>query len=246
MKRKITTNHVLWAVYLALLAVLLPHTAWAFGRFEAPGLSGELIAWMGAFAFEAAIATLTHKLAKHIEVTPKRLQPLAKFTYRYANAYSLGLVVALAVSVLANLAHAVEFGGDLAIFARYGIPFGVYAVAFGAILPCVSLLFARVLSNVADAEADSDPALDVAKSEIKQLRSDLRQAEYDRTAAEGRAMDAETRFAAAGDLFARLFSEEKRLRILAARQTWPELPAAAIAIIAAASASYVSEVLNER
>ncbi len=30
---------LLWAIYLALLAVLLPHTAWAFGRFESSAVS---------------------------------------------------------------------------------------------------------------------------------------------------------------------------------------------------------------
>ena len=67
---------LLWAIYLALLAVLLPHTAWAFGHFESPvagwlGLQwGVLSAWAAAFAFEAAIAALTHKLAERIETTP--------------------------------------------------------------------------------------------------------------------------------------------------------------------------------
>jgi uncharacterized membrane protein len=243
-KLHFSVNQLIWLVYLALLAVLLPHTAWAFSRFESPNAFGTLVAWMGAFAFEASIATLTHKLAKHIENTPKRLASLPKFAYRYLNAYSLGLVISLGVSVLANLAHAVEFGGELAIFTSYSVPFGLYAVAFGAVLPLVSLLFARVLSNVADAEAETDPALEQAHIEIKRLRLELKQTEQAKTLAEGRAQDAETRFAAAGDLFTRLFGEEKRLRIMAARQAWPELPASAIAIIAGSSPSYVSEVLN--
>jgi hypothetical protein len=240
----IIVNGLLWLVYIALLAVLLPHTAWAFGRFEAPGVFGEITAWAAAFAFEAAIAALTHKLAMHIETTPKKRSGLAKFSYRYLNAFSFGLAIAVGVSVAANLAHAVEFGSELVIFARYGVPFGVYAVAFGAILPLVSLLFARVLSNVADSEQESDPAIEQAKETERRLRQELRSAEAARTEAERRAAEAETRFGAAGDLFARLFGDEKRQRILAARQTWPELPAAAIAIMAAASPSYVSEVLN--
>ena len=31
------SNVLLWAIYLALLVVLLPHTAWAFGRFKGKG-----------------------------------------------------------------------------------------------------------------------------------------------------------------------------------------------------------------
>jgi hypothetical protein len=71
------SNILLWAIYLSLLAVLLPHTAWAFARFEPPGNGtlgiawGAITAWAAAFAFEAAIAALTHKLAKHIESTPR-------------------------------------------------------------------------------------------------------------------------------------------------------------------------------
>ena len=64
--------------------------------------------------------------------------------------------------------------------------------------------------------------------------------------AEARARAAEQRFATAGDLCARLLAEEKRQRILAAAERWPELPAASIAISASASPGYVSEVLNNR
>ena len=63
---------------------------------------------------------------------------------------------------------------------------------------------------------------------------------------EARANAAEQRFGAAGELFARLFAEEKRQRILAAAERWPELPPASVAIIASASPGYVSEVLRTR
>ena len=36
-------NPLLWVIYLALLAVLLPHTAWAFAVFEPDGQ--RLVAW---------------------------------------------------------------------------------------------------------------------------------------------------------------------------------------------------------
>ena len=71
------SSKMLWIIYLALLAVLLPHTAWAFARFESPsagwlGVSwGIVTAWAAAFAFEAAIAALTHKLARRIGTTPR-------------------------------------------------------------------------------------------------------------------------------------------------------------------------------
>ena len=62
--------------------------------------------------------------------------------------------------------------------------------------------------------------------------------------AEARANAAEQRFTAAGDLFGRLFADEKRQRILAAAERWPELPASSVAIIASSSPGYVSEVLK--
>lgn len=244
-RKYITANTLLWIVYIALLAVLLPHTAWAFGKFEPQEGLGPLVAWAAAFSFEAAIAVLTHKLAKHIESTPKRLRGVAQFAYRYINAYALGLIVALGVSVLANLAHAVQFGSEISIFAEWGIPTWVYALAFGAVLPLTSLLFARVLSNVVDSEDVTDPEVDRLNTEIKELRGQLRRAEASAHASEVARAEAETRFAAAGDLMSRLFDGAKRERILAARSTWPQLPATAIAIISDSSPSYVSEVLSQ-
>jgi hypothetical protein len=104
------SNTFLWVIYLALLAVLLPHTAWAFSRFE-PQTDGWLsvrwgliTAWAAAFAFEAAIAALTHKLANRIQMTPRYTAGrvwLRRFVYQYINAYAAGLLVALGVSALA-------------------------------------------------------------------------------------------------------------------------------------------------
>ena len=245
-KKKSLVNGLLWLVYFALLGVLLPHTAWAFGKFEPEG--GRVIAWLAAFAFEAAIAVLTSKLASHIETTPRYTSGRVewrRFRYRYMNAYSVGLLVSIGVSMVANLAHAVEFGQDLRIF---GVPLlspGLYSVAFGAILPLVSLLFARVLSDVTESEQEGNEDLKAAKDDLKELRRKLKDSELQIVAAEQRAVDAEIRFGAAGDLFARLFAEEKRVRILAVAERWPQLPQSAIATMAEASPAYVSEVLRD-
>ena len=156
------SNMLLWAIYLSLLAVLLPHTAWAFARFEPPGNGsfgiawGSITAWAAAFAFEAAIAALTHKLAKHIESTPRYTAGrvwLRRMSYQYLNAYAAGLVVAVGVSVLANFGHAVEYGQDFAIYGLYNVPPLLYSLAFGGILPLVSLMFARILANTAEASS---------------------------------------------------------------------------------------------
>jgi hypothetical protein len=263
-KKTSATTIVLWVVFIGLLLVLLPHTAWLFRQFEPAAEPGKLdwgwiTAGAAAFAFEASIAVLIHKLAKHIEdgpkrfpSGPKRFTDWPKIKYRYVNSYFIGLVLALSVSTLANLAHSVEFGKPLAIFTAWGIQAKVYQIAFGGVLPVVSLLFARVLSNVSESEDIPNPELEAANAQIKELRSKLKEAgstitEYRRIIdeTEQRAHDADERFAAAGELFARLFNEEKRQRIMAARQTWPELPASAVAIIAGCSPSYVSEVINE-
>lgn len=242
----LTINRILWAVYLSLLGVLLPHTAWTFQNFEPQKTTGAigLVAWTAAFAFEASIAALTHKLSIHIEHTPKRLTPSGKFQYRYLNAYSLGLVASIAVSSMANLAHAVEFGRPMAIFTEWNIPFSIYALAFGAVLPLVSLIFARVLSNVVETEGEEDPAFIEAKAAITDLRRQLRESEAQRKTAEDARARAEAKFASTGGLLTKLVSDDKRERIIAAHSLWKKLPGSAIAIITDASPSYVSEVLN--
>jgi len=241
-----SANRILWAVYLSLLGVLLPHTAWAFHNFEPENESGKisLVAWTAAFAFEASIAALMHKLSGHIDRTPRRLSPWGKFHYRYLNAYSLGLLAAIIVSSLANLAHAVEFGRPMAIFAVWKISFDAYAFAFGAVLPLVSLVFARVLSNVVETEGDEDPELVQAKKTITDLRRQLRDSEVKARAAEVAREQIEARYASGGGALMKIVSADKRERILAAQRLWPRLPGAALAIITDASPSYVSEVLK--
>lgn len=264
MKKINPTTALLWLIYVFLLAVLLPHTAWAFRAFEPNNgwviyekfTSADAVSYVAALAFEAAIAVLTHKLSKHIEQTvkeAKRLQGWPKFQRQYMNAFSLGLVIATVVSSLANLAHAVQFAQPLEIFSRWGVPSQVYVVAFGGILPVVSLLFARVLSNVNESEADEDPALIEAKATITDLRRQIResegrikQAEAARLAAEDRAGLAAARFDAAGDIMRWLVDDtlEKRARILAIHQWKPKLPGNSIAVLVDAAPSYVSEVLK--
>jgi hypothetical protein len=76
-------------------------------------------------------------------------------------------LVALGFSALANFAHAVEYGRAFAIFGRYSIARLLHSVTFGGSLPLVSLLFARVLGDTADAEAASNPELTRTKHTIK-------------------------------------------------------------------------------
>lgn len=235
MKKIANEKNIIWLIYISLLAVLLPHTAWAFAKFEPAG--NQLVAWLAAFTFEAAIATFTHKLANHIEQAKRYKSILKRFSVWYLNSYGFGLFTALLVSFAANFSHAVEFGGQMEIFARYSVPFGVYALAFGGILPGASLLFARVLSNVQETEHVDDVRLTMANKTITDLRRQLKATEQER-------IQTEQRLNALGDVVVQLFGENKRDRILAARQQWPQLPMRSVAIITDASPAYVSETLN--
>jgi len=233
----------LWLIYGGLLAVLLPHAQFVFARFEPNTAAGQRVAWAAAFVFEAAIAALTHKLSLRIRATPRYSVGrvwLRKLHFRYANVYFAGLLITTVISSLANLAHAVEFGGELAIVDRWGISFGVYAIAFGGVLPVVSILFASVLSNVAETERGVDPALVKAKGDLKDLRTELKAVQERANFAEGRLVEVEGQRA----LTAALFDGDKRERILAARELWPEAAARTWADISGASTGYVSEVVN--
>lgn len=253
MKPYLTVKNLFWLIFIGLLLVLLPHTAWAFARFESDEKS--LIPWAAAVTFEASIAALTHRLIRHIETMPRviytrkaRMKPFLTwwpvFAYRYLNAFSLGLIVTVSVSSLANLAHAVEYGRQLVIFAKWNIPFGLYAFAFGGILPLVNILFARVLSDVTETEDVPNPELDQAKAEIKDLRKQLKDTEALAKASEQRANETEDRLNTTLDLAKLLFADDKRQRIVAIHQQWPKLPGASIAIMADSAPSYVSEILS--
>lgn len=39
----ITANSLIWVIYILLLGVLLPHTAWAFAKFEPA--DSQIVAW---------------------------------------------------------------------------------------------------------------------------------------------------------------------------------------------------------
>lgn len=222
---------LLWIIYLALLGVTTPHVAWAFGQFEP--VKWAALGWVAAVAFEGAIAAFTWRLKERIEQTPKYKSGRKRFTARYLNIYSAGLLVAIAVSSLANWAHSVEYGRVFAVFGTYSVDPLLYAVAFGAILPLCSLLFARILADVQDSEQAEDEAVTEAKATARELRRQLKETEEALALAEG-----------AAKFMLRLQAGEKRDRVLAAAERWPELPQASIAVIAGASPSYASEVLK--
>lgn len=226
-------NKLLWLIYLSLLAVVMPHCAWAFASFEPPTAIGQATAWCAAFAFEAAIAVLTHKLAGHIRSVKSGKR---KFRRRYLNAYASGLLVAAGVSTLANTAHAIEYSKPLLIFGSGSALPGLYSIAFGAILPIVSVLFARVLSGVVD-EGAVDPDLTAAKEVNKKIRSQLREVQSDLE-------KSQANIAAFGDV-AELFGDTASARIQTAIEIWPDEAQVFYAKVAGCSPSTVSQVLKE-
>lgn len=234
-------NNLFWVIYILLLIVLLPHTAWMFSQAEPTTYWGLGIAWAAAIVFEAVIFGMTHKLANHISHTIKYTNTWKRLKTRYFNAYGAGLLLAWFVSTYANLAHAVEFGQPIKIFAEWGLPVWSYSVAFGAILPTASLLFAWVLSSVIEQDATEhipNADLEKAKETIRELHMKLRNTEQ-------RANQAEARFEAIGDFFSLLMTQPKKERILTIAQQRPQLNQSAIAIITETSPAYVSEVLND-
>jgi hypothetical protein len=152
--------------------------------------------------------------------------------------------VAVCVSALANLAHAAQFGQKLEVFTRYDIPNQVYEFAFGAILPFVSILFARVLSDVVESEQEVDPEIERLNHTITEMRTRVRESERLVNQAEQRANQAEMKLNAVGDIFVRLVEGPKRERVLAAKRRWPELSLPAICILTGTSKAYASQVLN--
>jgi hypothetical protein len=152
-------------------------------------------------------------------------------------------LVAVGVSVSANFGHAVEFGRDFVIFGQHKIPPLLHSLAFGGILPPASLMFAPILANMAETEAGANSEQTQVKQTIRELRSDLEATEEHLADPEARAIAAEQRFAAAGELVVQLFAQEKRQRILAAAERRLELPAYSVAVAEGASASYVSSIL---
>jgi hypothetical protein len=220
MKNLLTVRNVLWLIYFALLGVLLPHLAWAAEQFEPQG--GKVSAWAFAITFELVIAVFTHKLHRHIEEDAKRKgkrNVFQKFYDRYVNPFSIGLVFFVLVSALGNLTHAWEFGRERELIALDYIPFGVYAVAFGASLPFANLLFARVLSEVTEAEDAPNPELLEAKTLILSLRKQVKETEANfarseeaRRQAEVARQETEAKFAALELNFAKSEESYQELR----------------------------------
>ena len=252
-----TFKNLLWAVYVAILAVIAPHTQWMFSQLEPTGKAW--ISWMAAIGFEAAIFVVTHLLVAHIERRKatafnfekqrmkEYLQWWPMFRYRWINVYTLLLAIACAISAGANLAHAVEFAQPLKIVTDWGVPSGVMTVAFGGILPLVNLLFAAVIADVDDNEQQDNPELEKAKAERREAEKRARDAEKALTEKDKLLAESEQRYRAIGDVVRFLFEQRDPLRdrIVYVRKTFPQLSQNGISQILGCSVSTVNEALRE-
>lgn len=233
---------LLWILYVALLAVLLPHTAWAFSMFEPQAGYGPVVGWTAALAFEGTILAVTWRLKQRIESTPRYAnrprRDWLRFKHRYVNSHAALLMASLIVSGLANWGHAVQFARDLTVFGKYGVDPLFYSISLGAILPVASLLFANVLAEVSEAEEEEDAVLAGARAELREARRLTREAE-------ARAHDAEIRADSFGELARILASPTKKARVLGLAGMYPALPQASIALLTESSTGYVSEIMKE-
>ena len=233
---KFNSKTIIWIVFIFTLIVLLPHTAWFFRQFEPTdnpvnifGVMiswGDVVSWIAAIAFESAIAVFAHKLSIHINHTVKVRGRWRKFQARYLNAFSFGLAIAWLISTVSNYAHAIEYAKPIALFTQWGIGVNVSALVSGAILPTCSFLFARILSDVNEAEAGNEDELTEAKKELGIAKRELSNLRNQLTKTAG------------------LFSNNKKESILAAHELWPELNNAGIAVIAKCTPAHVSKTLS--
>lgn len=265
----VKNTHLFWAVYIAFLLVLWPQAAWTIGQFQDTttiwslfGVSASPLAWSLAGVVEATIAIVTHRLNVHWLEMPRRYKAddmgKKRFSYRWLNVYALALMVAMAISAVANFTHVVEFtNNEMRVFEKYPQAVSLYQVTFGLALPGVSFVFARVLSTMQESEQEEDPVFARAKAELKEANSTIRtleqsirstEQEYSARVreAERLANEAEQRYRAVGDVVRWLFGKEENLRdrIRGIRTTFPTLSQNGIAQLLGCSVSTVNEALQ--
>jgi hypothetical protein len=257
LKKFLTINTFLWLLYLGLLAVLLPHLKWAAMQVE-PATS-EPVAWAFAVVFEGAVAGFTYALKKRIENMPRiihtrkarmneRLRWWPVFQYRYINLTALGLFVMVFISGFGNIAHALEYADqNLVILKTWNLPFSVYALVFGGVLPLANMLFTSVLADTQDTEQDSDLELDKTKAELREANKTIREKEQIIQAAERRAIEAEQQLKGVGNLIRYMFDKDAPLRdrIRGLALEHPDLSQNRIAGIIGCSTDTVNRVFHE-
>jgi uncharacterized membrane-anchored protein YhcB (DUF1043 family) len=192
--KKSFTYYAIWAIYILILAVMVPHSQWSWRQLEPANspiiLTGWLLTWAdvialaAAVAFEGGVAVFTHRLAKKIESVKKQYRmkggvrtydTWATFFARYGNSFTVALLFCAGVSGIANYFHALQFGVDIVAFSKWSWFRDLFPLAFGAALPVISLVFANALTTVNDDEAEDDPALTELKTKNIELNKAYRE-----------------------------------------------------------------------
>jgi hypothetical protein len=242
------------ALVIKTAAVITATPRWVAALLAAEGLAipaGWIVWWLPLSAvFSAAMAVVEGMAFAFVFSAWRNQQDKSAARLFWLALGSAGTFVGVLAPYIAASVRAVPLSEILSGPLSLGL--WSSSVAASTIMIVVSVGYAQKASS----RTAANPDLQSAKEAVKDLRKQMDEnqleakrviAEYQARHAEieARAIRSEERFAAAGDLFARLFAQEKAQRILAASQQWPELPASAIAIIAEASPSYVSEVLQK-
>ena len=215
------------ALFILILAVLLPHTAWWFEQFEPD--TATWVMWAAAVAFEGAVYAFTEKLADRIGAVSSRVKWHKRLRIQYFHPYSLGLLLVTLVSIMANRSHAIVFGNASPVFDILNMSVEQGSLWAGAVLPVCSLLFAWVLSQENLTEHEQDERLIIANKKIREQNKTIQE------------LNAK---AQAANAYAFLGSVDKTEVILGVRSVWPGLNQAAVAEISGASKSHVSTTLK--
>ena len=262
MKRQ-SINNLFYIPYIFLLVGILPHLAWAFNHFQEDytwrGVPiGYVLAWVLAIVFDGSMFGFTYRLKGRIEQASKfkprqnetlniygvTIRPLfawRKFSSAYLNIFGLLILLSSGVSMLANFSHAVEFGQPFKAFDAYGLPPLLYFFAFGAILPVMSFMFARVLADVTEAEQERSDSEQQAKISERAAKRGERKANEELNSVRGELEKLRERLGA----YEQLSAPTAKERIKAAQGLWPKDTQAKWAGRADVSTSHASGLLNK-
>lgn len=249
-KIKLPAGFFWWVIYVCLLAVMLKHTAWVVNKFQNTNSEIAPISWAFAFVFEGAILGFTYGLKTQIENSGRLRKrkssilwlksienmesdislSLRRFFHSYLNIYAFGLFICAAISGLANFTYAVEFSQSLAAIELYNINPSIYHVSFGWILPVISFLFARVLANKTESNQE-EIELD------SELQKRIRELEKENKNLTLKIKEVED--------FDKIFKGDKKDRITAILEKWPNMPKSGVAQLADVSPAYISQLTKD-
>lgn len=214
-------------LFILILAVLLPHTAWWFEQFE-PN-TAKWVTWVAAVAFEGAVYAFTEKVAERITAASRIRSFWKRVAKQYVHPYSLGLFIVTAVSIQANRSHAIVFGSSSPVFDVLNMSVQSGSLWAGAVLPVCSLLFAWVLSQESHTEHEVNEDVQRLETKNKELNRELKRM---------------YKLVQTGNEWMTLGSDNKTQRVSTLHKLRPDLNKAELAKFANVSKSLVSTTLS--